>query len=346
MNGKAACALGIRQTVLDPETAAFFRDVRPWAFILFAEACKSRDQVRALTDSLREAARHDAVVFIDQEGGRVSRLKPPEWPVFPAPLAYGRVFESGEEWGMEACFLGHRLIAAELRAIGVDGDYAPVLDRPVAGSNAAVVGDRAYGSDTDRISELGAAALAGLSAGGVVGCIKHMPGHGRAKVDTHFDLPRVTATRDELQQDFAPFAALAEAPSAMTAHIIYEALDPDRPATCSPVVIENIIRGEIGFQGLLMSDDLDMKALDQVIEGGLRERAEAASRAGCDVVLQCSGKLEDMIATANGCGALDGIALVRARAAEGFAKRTPLPFDAEAGWARLRELLALQTAVA
>jgi beta-N-acetylhexosaminidase len=346
MNGKAACALGIRQTALDPDLIAFFRDARPWAFILFAEACKSRAQVRALTDQLREAARHDAVIFIDQEGGRVARLKPPEWPVFPPPRAYGRVFETGEEWGMEACFLGHRLIAAELRALGVDGDYAPVLDRPVAGSNEAVVGDRSFGADADSISELGAAALAGLTAGGVVGCIKHMPGHGRAHVDTHFDLPRVTASRRELLEDFAPFAALAEAPSAMTAHIIYEALDPDRPATCSPIVIGDIIRGEIGFHGLLMSDDLDMKALDQAVEGGLRERAETAIGAGCDVVLQCSGKLEEMIATANGCGALDGIALVRARAAEGFAKRAPLPFDAEAGWARLRELLALQTEVA
>ncbi len=246
MNGKAACALGIRQTVLDPETAAFFRDVRPWAFILFAEACKSRDQVRALTDSLREAARHDAVVFIDQEGGRVSRLKPPEWPVFPAPLAYGRVFESGEEWGMEACFLGHRLIAAELRAIGVDGDYAPVLDRPVAGSNAAVVGDRAYGSDTDRIS-------AWTRQGG------HPFRPARAS--------RPPAT--SFNKISRPSPLWPRRPSAMTAHIIYEALDPDRPATCSPVVIENIIRGEIGFQGLLMSDDLDMKALDQVIEGGV-----------------------------------------------------------------------------
>jgi beta-N-acetylhexosaminidase len=261
-------------------------------------------------------------------------------------LAYGRIFESGEEWGMEACFLGHRLIASELRAIGVDGDYAPVLDRPVPGSNAAVVGDRAYGMDTDRISELGAAALAGLTAGGVVGCIKHLPGHGRAQVDTHFDLPRVTASLSELRDDFAPFAALAEAPSAMTAHIIYEAIDPERPATCSRLVIENIIRGEIGFHGLLMSDDLDMKALDTVIEGGLRERAEAALGAGCDVALQCSGKLEDMIDAANGCGPLDGLALVRARAAESFAKKPPLPFDTEAGWARLRELLAMQTAVA
>lgn len=344
MNGKAACALGVRQPTLDRETAAFFKDARPWAFILFAEACQSRDQVRALTAALREAARHDAVIFIDQEGGRVARLKPPEWPVFPPALAYGRVFESGEEWGMEACFLGHRLIAAELRAIGVDGDYAPVLDRPVIGADP-IIGDRAYGPDPDRISELGAAALAGLSAGGVVGCIKHIPGHGRAEADSHLALPRVTASRRELEQDFAPFAALAEAPSAMTAHIVYEAIDPDRPATCSPTVIENIIRGEIGFHGLLMSDDLDMKALAEAMNGGLKQRAEAAIAAGCDVVLQCSGRLEDMIEAANGCGSLGDISLVRARAAESFAKRTPLPFDAEAGWARLRELLALQTAM-
>lgn len=342
MNGKAACALGLRQPRLDAEAAAFFRDARPWAFILFAEACRDREQVRALTAELREAARHDALVFIDQEGGRVARLKAPEWPVFPAPLAYGRVFETDEDLGMEACFLGHRLIAAELRAIGVDGNFAPVLDRPVSGSDP-IVGDRAYGADTDRISELGAAALAGLAAGGVAGCIKHIPGHGRAEADSHLALPRVKASRRDLELDFTPFAALAEAPSAMTAHIVYEALDPDRPATCSPVVIEDIIRGEIGFHGLLMSDDIDMKALDAVIEGGLAERAQAARTAGCDVVVQCSGKLEDMIATANGAGALDGISLVRARATESFGKRTPLAFDAEAGWARLRDVLAKQT---
>jgi beta-N-acetylhexosaminidase len=342
MNGKAACALGVRQPALDREMAAFFKDARPWAFILFAEACQSREQVRVLTDALREAARHDAVIFIDQEGGRVARLKPPEWPVFPAALTYGRIFETSEELGMEACFLGHRLIAQELRAIGVDGDYAPVLDRPAPGADP-IIGDRAYGPDSDRISELGAAALAGLTAGGVVGCIKHMPGHGRAEADSHLTLPRVTATRRELELDFAPFAALAEAPSAMTAHIVYEAIDPERPATCSPVVIEDIIRGGIGFHGLLMSDDLDMKALAEAVEGGLKERAEAACGAGCDVVLQCSGLLEDMIETANGCGALGGMPLVRARAAESFAKRPPLPFDADAGWTRLRELLALQT---
>ncbi len=342
MNGKAACALGIRQTALDPELGAFLRDVRPWAFILFAEACKSRDQVRALTAQLREAARHDAMIFVDQEGGRVARLKAPEWPLFPAPLAYGRVFEADEERGMEGCFLGHRLIAHELRDIGVDGDFAPVLDRPVSGADP-IIGDRAFGADPDRISELGAAALAGLAAGGVAGCIKHLPGHGRAEADSHLALPRVTASRAALELDFAPFAALAEAPSAMTAHIVYEALDPVRPATCSPLVIEDVIRGEIGFHGLLMSDDLDMKALAEAVEGGLRERAETALRAGCDVVLQCSGSLEDMIETVKGVCPLDGQALVRARAVESFAKRAPLEFDVEAGWARLRELLAKQT---
>lgn len=345
MTGKAACALGIRRPVLNANEKAFFAAARPWAFILFRGACVNREQVRALTDALREAAGHDAPIFIDQEGGRVARLAQPEWPLFPAARAYGRLYEADEEAGMEACFLGHRLIAHELRAIGVDGDYAPVLDRPAPGSDP-IVGDRAYGVDPDMIAELGAAALAGLAAGGVAGCVKHMPGHGRAEADSHLALPRVTASRAQLASDIAPFSALREAPSAMTAHIVYEALDAERPATCSPTVIADIIRGEIGFQGLLMSDDLDMKALEEAVVGGLRERARAALSAGCDVVLQCSGELSDMYEAVSGCETLAGLSLVRARAVEAFAKRTSREFDAEAGWARFRELLARAPAIA
>ena len=343
MSAKAACALGIRQPELDSETAAFFAEARPWAFVLFREACVTKPQVSALTAALRVAAGHDAVIFIDQEGGRVARLKPPEWPVFPAARAYGCLYEIDPALGLEACWVGHRLIAAELRAIGVDGDYAPVLDRPVPGADP-IIGDRAYGHDPDMIAALGAAALAGLAAGGVAGCIKHMPGHGRAEADSHLALPRVTTPRDQLALDIAPFATLHTAPSAMTAHIVYEALDPDRPATCSPVVIGDIIRGEIGFQGLLMSDDIDMKAL--AVVGGLGARAETALSAGCDIVLQCSGVLADMRETAGGCFALDGMSLVRARAVEAFAKRAPEPFEPEAGWVRLQELLARLPAAA
>lgn len=333
-----SCALGVRQPKLDGETRAFFREVQPWAFILFREACVSRVQVRALCDQLREAVGHDAIVWIDQEGGRVARLKSPEWPVFPPCATYGAIYAASEIEGAEAAYLGHRLIAHELKSVGIDGDYAPVLDVPAEGSDK-IVGDRAFSADPSIVPVLARAALAGLHDGGVAGCIKHMPGHGRATADSHLALPRVSASDVELAADISPFAAMADAEAAMTAHIIYEAWDKDRPATCSAHVIDTIIRGRIGFAGLLMSDDLDMKALQFALNGGLEARAEAALRAGCDVVLQCSGVLEDMETTAKGCRSLRGLPLVRARAVEGFAKRPPREFDQEAGWDRFRQLM-------
>jgi beta-N-acetylhexosaminidase len=317
---------------------AFFLDARPWAFILFREACVSRDQVRALCAELREAAGHDATIWIDQEGGRVARLKAPEWPVWPACARYGDVFDANNIHGVEAAYLGHRLIAHELRSIGVDADYAPVLDVPVDGSDK-IVGDRAFSANPKIVAVLARAALEGLHDGGVAGCIKHMPGHGRATADSHFALPRVSASELDLTHDVFPFAQNADAEAAMTAHIIYDAWDPDRPATCSSFVIEEIIRKRIGFAGLLMSDDLDMKALQYALNGGLTERAEAALAAGCDLVLQCSGNLKDMQQAAKGCRTLEGLSLVRARAVESFAKRPPREFDAEAGWARFQDLV-------
>jgi beta-N-acetylhexosaminidase len=333
-----ACALGIRQPQLDADLRAFLRDARPWALILFREACVAREQVRALCDDLRNAVGHDAIVWIDQEGGRVARLKPPEWPAWPACAKYGEIFGKSADMGLEAARLGHRLIAHELKSMGVDGDYAPVLDVAIDGADK-IVGDRAFSKNVQEIAVLARAALEGLHEGGVAGCIKHMPGHGRAMADSHLALPRVSASDAELSQDMAPFVELADAEAAMTAHIVYEAWDPDRPATCSPKVIDAIIRGRIGFQGLLMSDDLDMKALQFAMNGGLAERAEAALKAGCDAVLQCSGVLKDMQAVAKGCGPLEGLSLVRARAVEAFAKRPPGEFDAEAGWARFKELV-------
>ena len=333
-----SCALGLRQPKLDERLRAFFREARPWAFILFREACVSRAQVQALCADLREAVGHDAIVWIDQEGGRVARLKPPVWPKWPPCAAYGALYAKDAQVGVEAVGLGHRLIAHELRAIGVDGDFTPVLDMPVEGADL-IVGDRAFAENPAHIATLGRAALEALHQGGVAGCIKHMPGHGRATADSHLALPRVSASADELALDISPFAALADAEAAMTAHILYDAFDPDRPATCSPLVIGTIIRGRIGFQGLLMSDDLDMKALQFAMNGDLGDRARAALDAGCDVVLQCSGALKDMVAAAKGCRALDGLSLVRARAVERFAKRTPEPFDADAGWARFRTLV-------
>lgn len=334
-----SCALGLRQPKLDAETRAFFRDVRPWAFILFREACVTRAQVRALCAELREAAGHNAVIWIDQEGGRVARLKPPEWPVWPAPAVSGAIYERDNEAGVEVARLGYRLIAHELKAIGVDADFAPVLDVPIEGSDK-IVGDRAFSADPRIAAVLARAALEGLHAGGVAGSVKHMPGHGRARVDSHLALPRVDASEAELERDLAPFAALADAEAAMTAHIVYDVWDAARPATCSPLVIEQIIRGRLGFGGLLLSDDLDMKALALSIKGGLKQRAEAALSAGCDVVLQCSGVLDEMKAVAQGCRPLGGAALERARGVEAIASLAPGAFDAEAGWARFKQLLA------
>lgn len=333
-----SCSLGIRQPKLDPDLRAFLAEAQPWSLILFREACVSRSQVRSLCAQLREALGRDAIIYIDQEGGRVARLKPPEWPVWPAAAAYGRIYAKSPEKGLEAARLGHRLIAEELKGLGVDGDFAPVLDVPVEGADK-IVGDRAFADDAKIVPVLARAALEGLHDGGVTGCIKHMPGHGRATADSHLALPRVAATDADLAHDVFPFAVLADAEAAMTAHIVYEAWDPDRPATCSAIVIDEIIRGRIGFQGLLMSDDLDMKALQYALNGTLVDRAEAALKAGCDVVLQCSGVLAEMQETVKGCGPLGGLALVRARAAEAFAKRPARPFDPEAGWARFRELM-------
>lgn len=334
-----ACSLGIRQAKMDDGLRAFCREARPWSFILFREACVSKQQARALCVDLRDAVGHDAVIYVDQEGGRVARLKAPEWPVWPPSARYGEIYAQDHDAGIEAAKLGHRLIAHELKAIGVDGDFAPVLDVPVKGADP-IIGDRAFSRDPKEIAILARAALEGLAAGGVVGCIKHMPGHGRAEADSHLALPRVSASADALETDLFPFVALADAPAAMTAHIVYEAWDAGRPATCSATVIEKIIRGRIGFQGLLMSDDLDMKALHFAIKGGLRERAEAALGAGCDVVLQCSGNLKEMQDAANGCRTLAGASLQRARAVEAIAKRAPVTFDADAGWARFKELLS------
>ena len=329
---------GLRQPKLDAATRDFFRDVRPWGFILFREACVSREQVKALNAALREAAGHDAVISIDQEGGRVARLKPPEWPVWPACAAYGALYAKDKAAGLEAAYLGHRLIAHELKTMGVDADFAPVLDVPVEGSDK-IVGDRAFSADGAIVAVLGRAALEGLHDGGVAGCIKHMPGHGRATADSHLALPRVAASEADLAKDVHPFAELHEAEAAMTAHIVYEAWDRDRPATCSSRVIGEIIRSRIGFDGMLLSDDLDMKALQYALNGGLAARAEAALAAGCDAVLQCSGVLKEMQETAKGVRPLAGLPLVRARAVEAFAKRPARDFDAEAGWARFRALM-------
>lgn len=320
---------------LSPDEAAFFRDAEPWGFILFKRNCDTPDQVRALVKALREAVGRDAPVLIDQEGGRVQRLGPPHWPTYPKAAAYGALYVRDAEKGLEAAKLGARLMAADLTALGIDVDCLPVLDVPAPGGHD-VIGDRAYGRDAKIVSAVGRAAAEGLLAGGVLPVIKHIPGHGRAQVDSHKHLPRVDAPLALLREtDFAAFKPLADMPLAMTAHIVYEAIDADHPATQSAKVVTDIIRGEIGFAGALMSDDLSMHALG----GDFASRTKAVLDAGCDLVLHCNGDRAEMEAVVSACRPLDGAALDRVNAALRW-RRAPEPLDIMAAKERFMDLLA------
>jgi beta-N-acetylhexosaminidase len=313
----------------------FFRDVQPWGFILFARNIEEPDQVRALVAALRETVGdHSAPVLIDQEGGRVARLKPPIWHQRPPAARFGAVYVENPENAREATYLNARLIAHDLAQLGINVDCLPVLDVPVPGAHD-VIGDRAFAADPATIIDLGRAQIEGLMEGGVLPVMKHIPGHGRAGADSHLALPRVTASREELSaSDFVTFRSLDSCPIAMTAHVVYDSIDPQRPATTSPKVIRDVIRGEIGFDGLLMSDDLSMQALD----GPLEVRAKAALFAGCDVVLHCNGSMDEMKDVATEAKILDGIALKRATHA--LAHLTPPEaFDPAAAEARLAVLL-------
>ena len=279
--------------------------------------------------------RPDALVLIDQEGGRVQRLRPPHWRAYPPAARFGDLFARDPLAALRAVRAVSWLLASELGALGINADALPVLDVPVEGAHD-IIGDRAYARDPGTAALLARAAVAGLAAAGVAPVIKHIPGHGRARADSHQELPVVDAPLGALRtHDFLPFAALADAPMAMTAHVIYAAIDAANPATTSPRVIADIIRGEMGFDGLLMSDDLNMQALS----GPLAARAEAALNAGCDVVLHCSGILEEMREVAGVCPALTGRALKRAEAVMAFTRPHGLPPDAEEAEAwRLRLL--------
>jgi len=320
-----ACILGCSGPMLTPAEKAFFADARPWGFILFARNIETPEQVRALTAALREAVgRDEAPILVDQEGGRVQRLRPPHWPAYPPARAYSTLGRP------EIARLGARLMAHDLAAVGIDADCLPVLDVPALDGHE-VIGDRAYAETPDAVAILGRAAAEGLIAGGVLPVVKHIPGHGRARADSHQALPVVEAPWDELDGwDFAPFRALSDMPMAMTAHVVYPTIDPRRPATLSPTVIRSAVRQAIGFDGLLMSDDISMGALS----GGFRERAETARAAGCDVVLHCNGDMDEMQAVATGAGVLSGQAQRRARAALARRPRTPEPFDVTEARAR------------
>jgi beta-N-acetylhexosaminidase len=321
---------GCQGPKLGDEERAFLRDADPWGLILFKRNVESREQLRALTGEFRALVGRDAPVLIDQEGGRVQRLGPPHWAAYPAAARFDA--ELGSERAAEAVRLAMRLIAHDLREVGINVDCAPVLDVADEATHA-VIGTRAYGRDSARVAALGRAAIAGLTAGGVAPVVKHVPGHGRARADSHLELPVVEASLAELERDFAPFRALKDAPAAMTAHVVYAAVDRDRPGTTSPRVLGDIVRGEIGFDGLLISDDLSMKALG----GPFGARARAAYAAGVDIALHCNGDLAEARPVAEAAPPLEGRALARAQALLASAAHVE-DFDVEQGRARLAAL--------
>ena len=324
---------GCRGLALEPDERAFLREQDPWGLILFKRNVESRAQLSALTAEFRSlTGRATAPVLIDQEGGRVQRMGPPHWRAYPAAARF--LAELPVTAALEAAGLVARLIAHDLREVGVTVDCAPVLD--VADDlTHAVIGTRAYAKDPGAVATMGRAVIDGLLAGGVLPVVKHIPGHGRARADSHLELPVVTASHEELAaRDFAPFRALADAPAAMSAHIVYTALDPDAPATLSAKYMREIIRGEIGFSGLLISDDLSMKAL----KGDFGDRTRGVFAAGLDLALHCNGDLDEGRPVAEATPWLTGPSLARAEAALARVTASPPEFDADEAYGRLLEL--------
>lgn len=326
---------GLSGPVLTDDERAFFREARPAGYILFGRNVASRAQLRSLTDSLRDLeGRDDLPILIDQEGGPVARLRPPEWPAFPAAPAFDALYERAPMSAIEAARANAQALGLMLSEVGITVDCHPILDVARAETTPAIT-SRAFGGEPMRVAALGRATLSGLAEGGVIGVVKHMPGHGRAVVDSHHLLPTVTASADELEEDLAPFRALADARMGMTSHIVFEAWDRERPATMSPMIIEEVIRGLIGFDGLLMTDDIDMKALS----GTAGAKAAGAIAAGCDLVLDCWARMDEM---ADIAARLDDIA-PRSRERLDAAMATRLPGEGDlAGLIAKRDaLLAL-----
>jgi beta-N-acetylhexosaminidase len=318
----------------------FFTEARPCGLILFARNCDTPAQLRALVASFKAAVGSDEVlVLIDQEGGRVQRLKPPHWRNMPPARCYGRMYETDPEAARRAAFAGARLTAQELYDLGITVNTMPVLDVPQQGAHE-IIGDRAYSFDPDIVIALGRAVMEGCLAGGVLPVIKHVPGHGRAKADSHLALPRIDVPAEELDSvDFRPFHALRDAPLAMTAHVLLPAFDDRRPASTSPVIMGEVIRNQIGLTGLVMSDDLGMEALG----GPFRERAADVIAAGCDVALHCSGTLAEMVEVGNAVPLLDGLAAERfARARDCL--HAPQPFDVAEAQALVTEAAGTKVA--
>jgi beta-N-acetylhexosaminidase len=333
-----ASIFGLSGPALTPDETAFFRDANPCGYILFKRNIENRGQLRALTDSLRALhGRDDLPILIDQEGGRVQRMSEPEWPRFPAMSAFDALYERAPMTAIEAARVNARALALSLNEVGINVDCLPVLDVRQPGATE-IVGDRSLGADPMRVASLGRAVLDGLRAGGVVGVVKHMPGHGRATVDSHHELPHVHADDAALEADIAPFKALNSAPMGMTAHIIYDVWDPALPASQSPTVIDTIIRQRIGFDGFLMSDDLDMKALS----GTAGEKARSVVAAGCDAALDCWARMPDMEDIAKQVGEMSTLGEARlARAMATIADARP-DLNAYAGLIEKRDaLLAL-----
>ena len=295
-----AAIYGLEGFDLKPEERDFFRDSDPAGFILFRRNCENQGQLLRLTDTLRAlCGRDDVPILIDQEGGRVARMRPPEWPAFPAAEKFALLYRAAPSSAIEAVRSNARALALMLRSVGVNVNALPLLDVRQEGATD-IIGDRALGNEPMQVAALGRAVLDGMASAGVVGIIKHMPGHGRALVDSHHELPIVTASAEELETDLEPFERLASAPMGMTAHVVYTAWDAERPCSLSPVVIRDIIRERIGFDGWLMSDDIGMEAL----RGDFAGRARGVVAAGCDVALHCSGKMDEMIAVASGVPAM------------------------------------------
>jgi beta-N-acetylhexosaminidase len=326
---------GVCGTGLAAEEREFIASERPWGFILFKRNVATPAQVASLVRELRDVAgQPGAPVLIDQEGGRVQRLGPPNWPIYPAGAVFGALYDVDSALGLAAARLSARLIAADLADLGITVDCLPLADVPVAGADA-VIGNRAYGAEPGKVAAIARAVTDGLEQGGILPVLKHIPGHGRATADTHFKLPVVDTSRKELERsDFAAFQPLADLPMAMTAHVVFSAFDSTQPATTSATMVEEVIRGMIGFQGLLMSDDVSMNAL----AGSLAERTRAIFAAGNDIVLHCNGKLDEMRDVARETPELSGKALERARKALA-SRKAPKPFDRVAARAELDALI-------
>ncbi|HET8973282.1 MAG TPA: beta-N-acetylhexosaminidase [Pseudolabrys sp.] len=316
---------GLEGLTMSPNERSFVRDARPWGLIIFKRNVSAPDQVTELIQSFRGIVGSQAPVLVDQEGGRVQRLGPPHWPAYPPGARYGEIYDREPAAGIAAARLAGHLIAADLRPLGIDVDCLPIADVPAAGGDP-VIGDRAYGSEPGKVAKIAKAIADGLQAGGVLPVLKHLPGHGRATADSHHRLPVVDTDRATLEAaDFATFKPLAGLPLGMTAHVVFSAIDPVAPATTSVTMVRQVIRGFIGFQGLLMSDDISMNALS----GSIAERSRAALAAGCDVVLHCNGNLEEMVAVASEAPELADEAARRADAALA-ARKAPEEFDTEA----------------